>query len=342
MGILPRISALLPEHLSVLLYHRIDDRRRPDFYGEGGLCVTPARFAEQLDYLVTNYSVVSLEQCISWISYGARLPERPVLITFDDGYRDNFLNALPALVTRRLSAVVFVATGFVGDAAAFYWDWVTDAFVHASCRGRLKVPLLGQCTLADVESRSSAARAWIMAAKGLSDSERRQSLHKLSLALGIAQSNPPQGTQATWDDLRQMTTMGVTLGAHTVSHPILSRISASEAENEITLSLAEIKKETGQVVRSFAYPNGLRGDFLPIHQAILRDRGIAVGFASYGGTTFSSEVRRHPFAVRRIVVGDRDSLPRFAAKLAGLTRVASSVSDVTHPVHEFIDRLLRG
>lgn len=148
----------------------------------------------------------------------------------------------------------------------------------------------------------------------------------LDLAAVIDEEFPeraPPEARLTWDELKVMTEQGFMLGAHTVRHPNVNRVSLERARLEIATSRAIIEQRLGIPVDCFAYPYGGEDDFSECHEKILEQQGFALGFRLDGGITFVREVQRRPFAVRRVCITQKDTLPRFAAKVAGASRLAS-------------------
>ncbi|MGI9522283.1 MAG: polysaccharide deacetylase family protein [Hyphomicrobiaceae bacterium] len=320
----PCTRGLLPKNLVVLAYHRIDDPRRPGFYGfSGNVSATRQAFSEQLDLLAEQYTVVGIDDVVAWRRGLIDLPRNPVLITFDDGYRDNFTDALPELAARRLPAVLFVCTGYVDGTVYFWWDWVADVFARTKLRQAV-LPLLGNWAWENAEERSRLAALWVNVAKRLPQMTLRYCLRELAATIGeeIPERGPSQA-RLTWDELKVMTEQGFMVGAHTVRHPNVNRISEERARKEIATSRAIIEQRLGISVDSFAYPYGGKDDFNERHERILEQEGFALGFRLDGGITFAREVRRRPFAVRRVCITQKDTLPRFAAKVAGASRFAS-------------------
>lgn len=324
-GIWKLVRSVVPAGVDILLHHRIADPASPDFYGfKGNISATPAEFARQLDYLQRHHTVIDLAQFEAWLTRGAALPPRPVLITFDDGYSDNHDVALPELRKRSMPAVLFLATGYVGDERTFFWDAVADAFARTK-RTSTVVPLLGAVELTDPLSRDLTIRAWIEAAKIIEGSKLAPALAGLEQALDCEfATRPPRKTHVDWEDVKALADGGFAICAHTVSHPILARIPLSAVEQEITQSAREIEVRLGRVERTFAYPNGRPQDFTPEHEALLQRLGFVAALRSDGGLALSSEVRRRPYAVRRTCLSARDDLARFAAKLSGLPRLLAA------------------
>ena len=321
LGAWPYLRRLAGESLVGLLYHRIDDPDRPEFYGfRDNVSATREAFAAQLDYLVKNFDVVTLDDCIAWVEGRAPLSSRAVLITFDDGYRDNFLNAAPELTARDLRAVLFAATGFIDDQAVFYWDWVAEAFRWSS-QTEAVLPLLGFTEFDNPQMRQRAAQRWITAAKALLDGEKKLRIKNLANCLDVPPPHrPPPGLHMSWPDLGASARDCFDIAAHTVNHAIVSRLSLNEAEHQIARSKTTLEIVFGHPVRAFAYPNGQPGDFGPEHEAILEKLGFSIGFAAHGGLTFAAEATQKRFALHRACINFHDDLPRFAAKVAGATR----------------------
>ena len=126
------------------------------FHGDPDLVsATPEAFARQLDYLTARYTPIDERTLIAWLDGTSELPERPLLITFDDGYRDNLLRAAEILNAWGISALLFVCTGFIAGELQFYWDWLADALLATNERS-VRLPLLGKVTLGDARSRRDA------------------------------------------------------------------------------------------------------------------------------------------------------------------------------------------
>ena len=114
---------------------------------------------------------------------------------------------------------------------------------------------------------------------------------------------------------------GWEIGAHTVTHPVLTSIDAEVAYEEVAASKRRIEEETGRPVRALAYPNGARGDFSDVVGAIIGEAGIDLAFTLEPGPARASEVRATPLAVRRTNVSHGDDLATFAGRVMGVARM---------------------
>jgi peptidoglycan/xylan/chitin deacetylase (PgdA/CDA1 family) len=322
-GLLPAAGALFGgRRLTVLAYHRVADHENPAFDTyRRNVSATPAEFCEQMDYAAERFNPVSLEQVEAGLDGGPRLPERPLLVTFDDGYRDNYLAAFPVLRERGIPMAVFLATGFVGSDNPFPWDLAAWCFQHTSRRSA-HLPVLGEAAWATGGERDRVLASWLEALKRLPDSAREEAIEALPGALGV--SAPPgafAGLCLSWDEVRAMAAAGVCFGAHTERHPILTRVTADRARREVAGSRHRLEAELGVPVRAFAYPNGGRGDLDETTVDLLAETGYRLGFTLFPGPERAAAARRAPLTLRRVYIHHGDYPARFAAKAQGVPRM---------------------
>jgi peptidoglycan/xylan/chitin deacetylase (PgdA/CDA1 family) len=313
---------LLPHRLTVLAYHRIAEPNEASFDTfKSNVSATPVSFALQMDFVRKIFEPVTIENLLSWLRGEWALPKNPILITFDDGYRDNLDFASPVLQERNMPAVIFLATNYIGqDTPPFYWDLIAYCFHHTT-RTSATLPLVGQQEWFDEKSRAQVMSNWVKVLKASLEEEKWSHVRKLPQLLSVSVAeNAFVGQHLTWDDVRTLVVSGFDIGAHTQSHPILTRISIEQVEHEVKGSKERIEREIGMPVKTFAYPNGLHTDFNPAIQAVLRQIGIDAAFTLVPGPTSLLEVQKQPMAIRRVPIHHKDTLPRFAAKIMGASR----------------------
>jgi len=308
--------------LTVLAYHRIDDPHAPGFDTfTPNVSATPAQFAAQMAHLSRRYTVVSIDDVTAWLRGEHSLPPYPALITFDDGYADNFRHALPVLKKHRFPAIVFLATDYIGNSKPFFWDLAAYCFAHTEKTSAV-LPPAGELHWHNSQNRTAVMVKWLNQLKTLPDAEKWAHIHALPARLDVSvPADAFAGLTMTWDEVRTMIAGGVAMGAHTMSHPVLTRVSPAQARAEIAGSKACIEAVTGSPVTTFAYPNGLLTDFNAEIQTALTETGIEAAFTLLPGPVPMATARQAPLAIRRIFIGRKDSLPRFAAKLVGLPRM---------------------
>ncbi|HLO14188.1 MAG TPA: polysaccharide deacetylase family protein, partial [Anaerolineales bacterium] len=130
-GLIRAGRSLWAKSLTVVNYHRIDDPHRKDFDSfKPNVSATPAEFDRQMDYLAKWFNVVSLKRVVEWLDGHTGLPPYAALITFDDGYLDNYTSAYPILCQHNFPALIFLTTEHIGTDAPFYWDMAAYCFHH--------------------------------------------------------------------------------------------------------------------------------------------------------------------------------------------------------------------
>ncbi len=322
-GMLDLILRADHEWLTALSYHRIDDPGREglDSYTPN-VSATPEGFRQQMEYVKARYNAITCERLAQWLRGECELPPHPVIITFDDGYYDNLQVAYPVLHDLGLPATIFLTTDIIGSSMTFVWDEAAYCFLHTQ-KTSAQLPVTGRASWSGLQDRQRVLRDWYTRVKNVPEVERRQMVARLASELDVTiPAEAFTGLYLNWDQVRELSQNGIEMGAHTESHPILTSVPLERAEQEIINSKRRIEAEIGKPVLSFAYPNGRLSDFSNAIKEVLRREGIEVAFTLIPGPTRLSSAKRDPLGIRRIFVGYQDTLPRFAAKLAGLTRLA--------------------
>lgn len=323
LGVFRFLIRLNSESLTVLNYHRIND---PDHAGfdtfKPNVSATPAEFARQMAYIKKNYNVVTCRDLESYLRGESPLPPRAAMVTFDDGYDDNFSRAFPVLVEQNVPAIIFLSTGFMEKSIPFYWDYVAYCF-NKTNKTRAILPLLGDCVWNNEASKSRVMMRWIEEVKKIPESEKIELTKQIGDVLEvIPASDAFKNLYLSWDRIREMDESGlIEFGSHTVTHPILTRISPAEAQYEVEESRKRIEMEIKKPVMSLAYPNGGMADFSPEVIDAAKKAGIQIAFTLIPGASSYREVKASPFEIRRIYISRKDTFARFILKLSGLTRI---------------------
>ena len=293
----PYLRRYRGDEFHVFTYHRVNDDGAPFFRG-----ATLRDFTSQMELLRDRCDVLSLDDLWAGAASGA-LPPRAVGITFDDGYRDNFDNAFPVLRRLGLPATIFLSTGPIENGGPLWHDRVFDAFAKSQADAFLwgtdRLPI-------DTYSQRSAALQIVLAELRRSLPERREELiARLIEILGVGEVASGDRRMLEWPQVEEMSRAGIAFGAHTVTHPVLTRMAHERAREEIETSKRTIEGRTGKPVRWFAYPNGTRDDFSEAIKGALRDLDFTGAFTTIWG---KNEARTDPFELRRVGLwgADRD------------------------------------
>jgi peptidoglycan/xylan/chitin deacetylase (PgdA/CDA1 family) len=308
--------------LTVLNYHRIEDTANlTEISFRPNISATPQMFDRQMEYLSKHYHVITQGHFLNWLHSGGNLPDFPALITFDDGYRDNLAHALPILKKYDLPATIFLTSGYIGTSKGFYWDVSTYCFANTKKRSA-HLPIVGEKAWDDEATSKSVLSEWVETLKRVGEAEKQSAMQALPSILEVEiPENTFENVMLSWEEARSMQTDGITFGAHTVTHPILTRVPLEQAEQELTESKRQIEEKLGRSVETIAYPNGQEQDISPAVIDAAKRAGFQAAFSLIAGPSSLAEVRRDPFSIRRIYIGAADTLPRFAAKLAGGSRL---------------------
>jgi peptidoglycan/xylan/chitin deacetylase (PgdA/CDA1 family) len=295
--------------LSILIFHRVLPAPDPIFPGE----VDAARFDTLCRWIGNWHNVLPLDAAIAHLRAGT-LPERACAITFDDGYADNHDVALPILQRHGLTATFFIATGFL-DGGRMWNDTVIESVRRSPLQVLDLSALLGPgfeaLSIVGADEKRAAIEAIIGRIKYLPVAERAGLVGQMARK---AQAVLPDDLMMTSAQVQAMRRAGMQIGAHTVSHPILARLSMQEAREEMAQSKRFLESLLNERIGLFAYPNGKpETDYSRESVAIARELGFDAAVstqwgAARGGTDL--------FQIPRFTPWDQGK-PRFAARLAG-------------------------
>jgi peptidoglycan/xylan/chitin deacetylase (PgdA/CDA1 family) len=291
---------------AVLLYHRITPARDPFSPS------LPVRvFEGQMRYLRQMFRVLSLAEIFERIRQGKGIEPWTVAVTFDDGYRDNYLYGHRILKQLGLCATLFVATGYIETGRVLWNDRVTWAVQRTEKKG-VAIHLHGKERFFSLKTPQEKTRSLYLileALKRYSETEKRIVLEDLIKELRVA-NDGPEPEMLSWDDLRQLARDKWDVGSHTVDHPILTRVPESVVRHELTVSKEVLEKELEQPVYFFAYPNGKETDFNAAIKRLVQEAGYKGAVTTLPGFNTGS---LDPFEIRRRSPWE-EHLPSFAVK----------------------------
>ena len=262
------LAAPSGEHrrLPIIFYHRVLERSdplRPD---------TPDSrlFDIHMGTLARVFKVIGLDDGLARLSAGT-LPARALCISFDDGYRDNPEVALPILRKHGLVATFFVASGFLGNGRLFV-DTVIEV-IRRLPDGPVDLQWfgLGIQQISDDASRLALIDKLVADIKYRDLDSRQEALERVA---ALVDTRLPDDLMMSPEQLRSMHRAGMSIGGHTVDHPILASVSPEEARRQLVFDRQAIAAITGVPPTLFAYPNGRLGrDFTAAHVQMVRESG---------------------------------------------------------------------
>jgi peptidoglycan/xylan/chitin deacetylase (PgdA/CDA1 family) len=312
VALLERLDREPPDLVRILTFHRVE-RAEAEPAPYPSITINPDDFAEQMRQLRSRYHPISMEELLGASHSRRGVPPRSVLITFDDGYRDFRTQAWPVLRGLGIPAALFVPTAFPGAGnRVFWWDRLYHATRGAAPREPLETPV-GMLQLHTSAEREDAFVRLRDHAKRLRHLEALEFVERVCDELHVP---PPPPEILSWEELRDLVREGLTVGSHTRTHPLLTRISEEEVRAEARESKRDLERELGSTLPILAYPGGAFDEGVA---RIAGEEGYRLGFTTTRGL---NDLRRaHPLKLRRIHVGRRTSPPLLRAQL--LARAAS-------------------
>ena len=309
--------------LLVLNYHRIGTVG-DSLFDRALWSASQETFDRQVRLLARSCEVVGLDELpdvVRGLESGRRSlasQDRFAMITFDDGYVDNFEQAFPVLKSNGVSGVFFVTTGFVDETPLAWWDEISWMVRSSRCESIRCESIRCESIDASVWSGGRvvidrpdcdvAIRSLLQHYYGLDASRTVEFLDFLAEATGAGRAprSLSDGLWMNWDQVRQMRAEGMSFGAHTVTHPVLARLSPEQQSFEICESKLRLERELGEPITALSYPVGRRDAFDQRTQTALSHHGIEWAFSYYGGFLTRDLARR-----RQV---DRLDIPRVAVE----------------------------
>lgn len=261
-----------------LLYHRINELP-PDPWT---LCVSPQNFSEQMQVV-------------------RKLSPQPV-ITFDDGYADNLFGALPILERYEIPARFFLVSGMFNSQQEMWWDALDRLFLTNEPEFDLESDSLTE--------RQQLYVQWFERLRKLPYRAQESELAELFSERGVERTTRPERRMLDAEEIQALAASPLAeIGAHTVTHPVLSALTPSDQESEVIASKQTLEEIIGRRLQGFAYPNGTDRDYSGATVEIVRQAGFTYAYSAF------EHGRTDPFQLPRVMIRNWDG-DRFAQVLA--------------------------
>ncbi|MBC8147658.1 MAG: polysaccharide deacetylase family protein [Bacteroidetes bacterium] len=269
------------------MYHSITQSRFDKNINAGGKHIDLVIFERQIKYLSKNKHVTkTIKETLN----------KNILITFDDGFENNYTNAYPLFKKYNIPFILFINTGLIDGKLIWtdellkisltvsdFYEKTAEWFAYQNLE--IKLPIT-----------YNSLRIYL---KDISVSLRRKYLHDFRSEKQGALSNEYHElfTPLNWTQIKEMVNSGLCeVGAHTENHPILSQLTYGEQYQEINTSIMKLENKLSRKIFLFAYPNGRNKDFNDDTMAILKNLGINYAFTTESG---KNNLRDHPYELHR-------------------------------------------
>lgn len=294
-------STLLRNKVIVLMYHRVlTANESQQSCSHPGIIVDRDLFDKQIEFISNNFNPITIKQFCDWINKKISLPKNSCLITFDDGWSDNYTNAYPILEKYKVPAVIFIATNYIGSGDIFWQEKITSFLIGLSGSTRNHIPFLQEIGLENYPADSTEKlyiRKYVTELKDESQEKIDAVLEKIT---SYSQNNHTGVSNSSidnfmdWNQVSELSCNGISIGSHTCSHTMLTKLSTTEVVDEATESRDILQQKLDVEISSIAYPNG---NFNTSVVESVRDAGYEIAFTTREGYITQSDDR---FRLKRI------------------------------------------
>lgn len=321
-GVLSVLKAIMLKNKAVvLMYHRVlTEAERQQSFSNEAIVVGVESFANQIEFLKKTFNVISLDDFLDRLP-GQKFEKYTCLITFDDGWIDNYANAYPVLKKNDLSAVIFLPVDFI-DSKNEFWREKISAILFSLCndsteKSRRLLKTLGVDHLINQSSEQlkQGIQEYANELKKRPPAERALVVSQLTQRKDEIRYVPNKVDQfLSWEQVKEMRDGGVVFGSHSYYHTILTELNLDDVAWEVNSSRAVVHDNLGTYPRAFCYPNG---DYSEQIVELVVSGGYEAAFTTRGGRV---DAKDNPFTIKRMNISENvaRNTPLFLARLLGL------------------------
>ena len=298
-----RVRSALRSDLRILAYHRVLETTEPEgFQFDPELISASAdAFRQQMQTIKRDFHPMRFDEVVDRIGKGSALPARAILVTFDDGYDDNYRVAYPILRELGMSAMFFVSTGHIDSGMPYQYDWL----VHMLCTTKateMEIPELGVAWQLppSLQGRREVAVRLLEHLKSFDAPSQASAIALLARAWGLPRKPHPDCRPMTWGQLREMHRGGMEIGSHGVDHNMLAKMPQALMEEEIRKSKETLERELAAPALALSYPVGGYGAFDSQVIDAVRGAGFSVACSYIAGV--SAPDKAAMYSLRRLHV----------------------------------------
>lgn len=253
------LQYVLRNRTVIFMFHRVVDE---EYYNrctfQQSILITVPGFRSFLDWARNNFSIVPLSSFMD--AYPPSFPATPqptAVITFDDGWVDNYDNAFPLLQKQKIPATIFLSTNYIGSSLGFWWqslgETLTNPNLSQANRNRIRNYLDEKLELPG--NRGNVFEAVDTAIETIKDKHPLQA-EEITKDILETVGEKPVNQSLTWDQCREMSHHGIEFGSHTLSHPRLTQLDQAALTKELQDSKTQLYRNQINVVDAVCYPYG--------------------------------------------------------------------------------------
>jgi peptidoglycan/xylan/chitin deacetylase (PgdA/CDA1 family) len=311
------LQTLLKGRKGIILgYHRVIPEKHSHLqFIQPGMYVTNKTFEMQLKYLRKYYRIIALEDIEKYSS-----DDNICIITFDDGWADNYEYAVPILKKYQVQATIFVTTNMIGTNT---WPWPDriSFYIHNGSKEQIEkiYNIMAKehnnttfKEISRVKDKYCINELFISYIKKLEHHKIYNLMNEVDEEMNpLSEVLREQRPWLNWDEISEMARNNIAFGSHTCNHAILTNTSITNAKEEISKSIQALSEKTGKPVKLFSYPNGNYNQNI---LNILKEYGIKIAVTTDRGTIDKSN---NLLTLKRLLIHNdiTSNVPMFAYKL---------------------------
>lgn len=261
LGLLPLLDSVrqfLRGDLRILTYHRVRDIDPATFDFDRALVSANAeQFRAQMSYVKKRFHPMRFRDVLEHLDNRHPLPRNATIVTFDDGYDDNYHVAFSILREIGLPATFFVSTGHIDTGQPYAYDWLVHMLMRTSA-SQVELPEIGLTLSLPLsrEGREAVGADLLDRLKWLDDDLQSSLITRLEQVWSMPRTPHPDCRPMTWDQLREMHAGGMEIGSHGVDHRMLARLPLAAMRSEVMESRIALERELGVAPEVLSYPVG--------------------------------------------------------------------------------------
>jgi peptidoglycan/xylan/chitin deacetylase (PgdA/CDA1 family) len=300
LGMLRHAAGKKPKY-AIICYHTVGNTGVPFFCP-----LTAALFEKQIQFLKQNYRVISLSQMLEEMQSG--LSTSPaVVLTFDDGYRGVYEVAYPIMKKHGVTATTYLMGKSIDENTVAWYDRIFSSVLNPAT---LTVRFAGKDrVLPDREAKLTLAAEIVTNLRSMPDQGRIDFCRKFENEYPVVLADL-QNRFMTWEQAAAMSRDGFSFGCHTMTHPVLSKVSPEKLVAELSECKSLLEKKLGSACLDFAFPFGRLAEC--VSQEAISSLGFRSAVTTVYGTNSAATSR---FELRRLSCGDAGTIEEFAFEL---------------------------
>ena len=279
--------------LTILLYHGVTDKKEKGILNYSNKHIHVSKFENQMQYIKNNCNILNIDEVIYLSNKKKKWPDKSVLVTFDDGFKNNFTLAYPILNNLKIPAVFYVCAGMIGSKKMFWVDEIEDCINFS----KKKKFFLNLNKKIKIQINNKKNKIFYLEkikkfCKKTTTNKKNLILKNLRKKTKIVPSNKHSKNYEimNWREIKKIDKNPLfTIGGHTLFHDIMSSRSLSDVNYDIKKTINILKKKLNHKIEHFSYPEGQKIHFNNKIISLLRENKIICSPSAINGVNQKGE-----------------------------------------------------